>query len=96
MHQSSWEKMGDFKEKYLSSRKGESLRILDLGSQDINGSYRPLFDHEPWTYQGADMSAGKNVDIVLKDPYRWREVPSNSYDVVLPVLLIWLVRRGPS
>ena len=75
--------MGDFKEKYLSSRKGESLRILDLGSQDINGSYRPLFDHEPWTYQGADMSAGKNVDIVLKDPYRWREVPSNSYDVVI-------------
>ena len=64
MHQSSLEKMRGFKEKYLDSRKGESLRILDLGSQDINGSYRPLFDGDCWTYEGVDMSPGKNVDIV--------------------------------
>ncbi|MHB9099400.1 MAG: methyltransferase domain-containing protein, partial [Syntrophales bacterium] len=34
-------------------------------------------------YCGIDMAAGKNVDIVLQDPYNWREVKSGSADVVI-------------
>ncbi len=83
MHQSSLEKMQSFKAKYLESRAGEPLHILDLGSQDINGSYQPLFDCEPWHYQGADMSPGNNVHIVLKNPYCWKEVASHSFDVLI-------------
>ena len=83
MHQSSLEKMRIFKEKYLDPKHGASLRIIDLGSQDINGSYRPLFDEDRWTYEGDDMSPGKNVDIVLKNPYHWQEVESNTYDVLI-------------
>jgi SAM-dependent methyltransferase len=75
--------MADFVQKYLHSRRQEPLVILDLGSQDFNGSYRPLFDHSPWRYVGVDMTAGQNVDVVLRDPYRWREIKAGSADVII-------------
>jgi len=49
----------------LDHRKNDSLLILDLGGLDVNGSYRECFDILSWTYQGMDMTSGKNVDIVL-------------------------------
>lgn len=36
--------------------------VLDIGSLDINGNNRYLFDK--YTYTGIDIGAGKNVDIV--------------------------------
>jgi len=57
--------------------------ILDVGSQDFNGSYRPLFDHAPWRYLGVDMAPGKNVDVVLCDPYFWREIQAGGADVIV-------------
>jgi len=83
VHQSSLDKMIFFRKKYLESRKQEPLLILDLGSLDINGSYRKYFDIPPWTYRGIDTCKGKNVDIVLKNPYRWKEIKSNSADVLI-------------
>ena len=83
MHKSSLDKMIAFRNKYLESRKKEPLLILDLGSFDVNGSYREYFDCFSWTYRGIDMAAGKNVDIVLQDPYNWREIRSNSADVLI-------------
>jgi SAM-dependent methyltransferase len=75
--------MADFVQKYLHSHQREPLVILDLGGQDFNGSYRPLFAQAPWRYLGVDMAAGKNVDIVLRDPYRWREIKAESADVIV-------------
>jgi len=75
--------MLDFKERYLKDRQEDPLLILDLGSQDVNGSYRPLFDVLPWTYSGVDMTDGANVDIVLDDPYDWKKIQSNSVDVLI-------------
>lgn len=83
MHQSSLDKMLDFKERYLRNRRKDSLLILDLGSQDVNGSYRPFFDVSPWTYRGVDLTGGDNVDIILDDPYDWKKIPSNSVDVLI-------------
>jgi len=83
MHQSSIEKMIVFRDRYLSTKIKEPLQILDLGSQDVNGSYRSLFSKPSWNYVGLDMEAGKNVDIVLPTPYVWREVASESADVVI-------------
>lgn len=83
MHNSSYKKMEWFRQHYLSDMEAERLAIYDLGSQDVNGSYRPLFDHPQWQYQGIDMAAGKNVDIVLRTPYVWREVATASADVVV-------------
>ncbi|HEY7515630.1 MAG TPA: methyltransferase domain-containing protein [Vicinamibacteria bacterium] len=83
MHKSSFQKMEAFRRKYLAGREDEPLRILDVGSQDVNGTYKPIFDAPAWTYRGLDMAPGRNVDIVLASPYRWREVPGASYDVVI-------------
>jgi SAM-dependent methyltransferase len=83
VHQSSLDKMLAFRMKYLEGRKNEPLLILDLGSLDVNGSYRGYFEVSPWTYCGIDMAAGKNVDIVLQDPYNWQEIKSGSADVVV-------------
>jgi hypothetical protein len=83
VHKSSLDKMLAFKEKYLESKKNVPLCILDLGSLDVNGSYREYFEVSSWTYRGIDLAAGKNVDIVLQDPYHWREIQSGSADVVI-------------
>jgi SAM-dependent methyltransferase len=83
MHPSSFDKMRAFAEKYMTAQRAEPLVILDLGSQDFNGSYRPLFAQPPWRYRGLDMAAGKNVDVVLRDPYRWREIKSAGADVII-------------
>ena len=83
MHQSSMEKMTAFRDRYLSAKIYESLHILDLGSQDVNGSYRSLFSELLWDYTGLDMAPGDNVDIVLNDPYHWKEFKSNSVDVLI-------------
>lgn len=83
MHQSSIDKMTMFREVYLSEKLNDPLHILDLGSQDVNGSYRPIFSQHVWHYVGLDMEAGNNVDIVLRTPYVWREIASESADVVI-------------
>jgi SAM-dependent methyltransferase len=72
-----------FRDRYLSERVKEPLRILDVGSQDVNGSYRPIFSEPLWSYTGLDMTAGPNVDIVLRTPYVWNEVAGESADVVI-------------
>ncbi len=69
MHKSSYDKMKQFVDKYLD--KDKKLKILDIGSQDVNGSYKELFENDNWTYIGADMCESKNVDFVLKNVYRW-------------------------
>jgi SAM-dependent methyltransferase len=83
MHVTSYENMKKFREKYLADYQGKNIHILDIGSQDINGTYKPLFSENKWDYQGLDICAGKNVDIVVKDIYNWKEIKSNSYDVIV-------------
>lgn len=83
MHPSSFDKMAAFCRDHLDSRRSEPLLIVDLGSHDINGSYRPLFDTPPWRYVGADLAPGDNVDLVLRDPYNWRELKTGSVDILV-------------
>jgi len=83
MHISSYKKMEDFCDRHLKSLMNEKLNIYDLGSQDVNGSYRKLFNYPSWRYVGIDMAQGANVDIVLKTPYHWKEVASESVDVLI-------------
>ena len=82
MHLSSLDKMKSFRDRFLSARSTEPLVILDVGSLDINGSYRGLFAIPPWLYTGADLVTGPNVDIVLGDPNKW-PLRSGSFDVVI-------------
>ncbi len=83
MHPSSYEKMAGFCRDHLGELKSTPLTIVDLGSCDYNGSYRALFAHPPWRYIGADLQPGANVDLVLRDPYHWRELKSDSVDVLV-------------
>ncbi len=83
MHQSSLDKMRDFRETYLTNRENENLTIIDIGSFDVNGTYKDIFNSPKWKYLGADMSPGKNVDIVLENPYNWKSIKNNSVDVLI-------------
>lgn len=83
MHPSSYDRMADFCRQYLAARGDEALTIVDLGSCDYNGSYRPIFARKPWRYLGVDLEPGKNVDLVLRDAYDWREFGTESVDVVV-------------
>lgn len=80
MHPESYAEMSRLVATYL--RLDQRLHVLDVGSYDVNGTYRPLFDHENWLYAGADMQAGPNVDHVLTDPYRW-SFADEAFDVVI-------------
>jgi cephalosporin hydroxylase len=80
MHPESYQEMSRLVSTYL--RPDQRLRVLDVGSYDVNGTYRSLFANELWTYEGADLQVGPNVDHVLTDPYHW-SLGNESFDVVI-------------
>lgn len=66
MHESSLASCATFIHDHLLPREDEPLLIADVGSLDVNGTYRPLFvGHPNWTYVGLDIEEGPNVDIVM-------------------------------
>lgn len=69
-------------DKILSSCRLEGvLKVLDVGSYDVNGTYRPMVEGRGWEYTGLDIQAGPNVDVVGK-PYKF-PLPGASFDVVI-------------
>jgi len=89
MHPSSYSRMKWFVDNWLqpsrlNSTFGKShLRILDVGSYDVNGSYKTLFTSPTFEYTGLDMESGPNVDIVPATPYCWSEIEDDSFDIVI-------------
>ncbi len=85
MHWSSYKNVRKFVDEYLAHDRDKPLSIADIGSMDVDlvGSYRTLFDAPNWRYIGVDLAPGANVDMVLRDPYCWRELSGNSLDVVV-------------
>lgn len=83
MHLESYKMMADFVVKYLGDKVNEKLDILDVGSQDVNGSYKKLFAGSLWNYIGCDMVPGKNVNVVLSNIYDWKEFEKDSKDVII-------------
>ena len=57
-------------------------QVLDVGSYDVNGTYRPLVEGLGWRYTGLDLQAGPNVDIVATNPDRYPLVDA-CFDVVI-------------
>lgn len=80
MHVSSYEHMQRLVSKYLD--RDRALDALDIGSYDVNGSYRTLFDSPKWRYTGVDLEKGPGVDVVLTSPYRF-PFASRSKDVIV-------------
>lgn len=72
-----------FCREFLAEQLSRNLTILDVGSMNVNGCYRPIFENANWTYIGLDMEPGPNVDIVAANPYDWSSIVSRSMDVVI-------------
>jgi SAM-dependent methyltransferase len=73
-----------FKDTYLKNWHGK-LKVLDVGSFCVGKSltYRLFFNSNMFEYVGLDMRSGPNVDIVVKVPYKWQEIPDNFCDVLI-------------
>lgn len=63
MHPNSLKLMAHMFESY-GMTDGRGRRLYDIGSQDINGSYRPMCEEMGWEYVGVDIICGKNVDVI--------------------------------
>ena len=61
MHESARNEMARLIEKHSDAPAG----VLDVGSYDVNGSYRDMFDLEQTQYCGVDIRKGPGVDIVV-------------------------------
>jgi len=75
----------------------DGIRVLDVGSRDFNGSYKPLVVERGWSYTGLDVEPGANVDITSEDPYNY-PIDCNSFDLVIsgstmehvPAVWLWV------
>jgi SAM-dependent methyltransferase len=83
MHVNSILRMKWFVENYASKIIKDKIKVLDVGSYNINGSYKELFDTEKFEYLGLDIEKGPNVDIVLNNPYDWSGIETDSFDIVI-------------
>lgn len=88
MHTSSLRRMEWFVSNYLklehtTCKSRPRLRVLDVGSYDVNGSYKQFFPSSEFDYVGLDMEAGPNVDLIPSCPYKWHELETDSFDVVI-------------
>lgn len=39
--------------------------VLEVGSYDVNGTVRPIFESRGCTYLGVDIASGKGVDMIM-------------------------------
>lgn len=65
MHPSAKRNALKFRDKYLSGF-GNYL-ILDVGSYNVNGSLRDVFDLPDILYIGCDIAPGPGVDVVIEN-----------------------------
>jgi SAM-dependent methyltransferase len=59
----------------------DHIRILDVGSQDVNGSLRSVAPKHA-EYIGADLAEGRGVDVLLQDPYTF-PFDADEFDLVV-------------
>lgn len=78
MHRESYSLMAAMLKRY----DRPAANVLDVGSFDVNGTFRPLVTERGWRYTGLDIVSGPNVDIVSPDPFRF-PLADASYDVVI-------------
>ncbi len=96
MHATAMSNARDFFATYAPGfPEGQAVRVVDLGAQDVNGSLREACPGR-FEYVGVDFVAGRNVDVVLDDPYKL-PFPDATVDVLVSSScfehseLFWLV-----
>jgi O-antigen biosynthesis protein len=84
MHQSSFNIITCFRELVAKTFPQEKIKILDVGSYGVNGTYKEIFsDSGKYCYTGLDVGPGPNVDYVPADPYYWPELHDESFEVII-------------
>ena len=78
MHPESYALMDEM----LRRTNRTSADVLDVGSYNVNGTFRPLVEQRGWNYTGLDTVAGPNVDVVAQDPFGF-PFDDDKFDVVL-------------
>ena len=68
MHPSAISNCRNFIGTYAGAFPLPGARVIDIGSQDVNGSLRDCCPND-FEYVGVDFVAGKGVDLILEDPY---------------------------
>lgn len=58
------------------------LRVVELGSQNVNGSLRDIITSNVKEYVGLDFAPGPGVDVVLTDAYNL-PFDDNTFDVLV-------------
>ena len=82
MHPTAMSNAQSFFDAYANSFDfSKKTKVIEIGSQDVNGSLRQVCP-DAFDYIGLDFQAAKGVDIVLDDPYTL-PFDSESVDIVL-------------
>jgi len=81
MHPSSMNKIREFSRVMLRGKTPSETSVLEVGSLNVNGSYRPLF--AGCEYVGLDIRKGKDVDVVVADPWDWKELEGRKFDLIV-------------
>jgi SAM-dependent methyltransferase len=82
MHPTAISNCKSFFDAYASSFSSQpKVKVIEIGSQDVNGTLRSTIPSS-FEYVGVDFVEGKNVDVVLEDPYKL-PFESESADIVL-------------
>ena len=84
----------DFVTRALSVEDVEGLRVLEVGSYDVNGSVRPYVESlRPAEYLGIDQSEGPRVDRVMDCLDMVDELGAETFDVVISTEMLEHVRN---
>ena len=81
MHKTAMMNGENFFSTYSKYYKDTNVSVLDIGSQDVNGSLKQICPKE-FKYIGLDFEDAKGVDIVLQDPYNF-PFDDQSVDIVV-------------
>lgn len=79
MHTTAYKTSKLFFDTYCTSRE---VDVVEIGSQNVNGSMRDNITTQVRSYTGLDFVEGAGVDVVLTDPYSY-PLESSSADVVV-------------
>ena len=77
-------RMGWFVKNYCQQLDPNTKKkVRDVGSYDVNGTYKMLFPDDYFEYSGLDMVPGPNVDVCIENPYVWNDFANESFDIVI-------------
>ncbi len=73
----------------LTPEDVKGKRIIDIGSYNVNGSFRPIFESwKPAEYVGVDIAEGPGVDVVCTAEETLAKFGPESFDMVISTEMI--------